>query len=60
MDHAAGLPTWMVFRRWMIEHAPTPFLRAYIAQGPAYAQWLKTQPALKARVRAWMESKIRS
>jgi hypothetical protein len=51
-------PKWLQFREWMTTKAPKWFLELYIAQGEAFAKKLRGQDKLKARIRAWMDTKI--
>ena len=51
-------PKWLQFREWMLTKAPQWFVNLYIAQGEAFAKTLRGQDKLKARIRAWMDTKI--
>jgi hypothetical protein len=49
---------WLSFRRWLFTKAPARRLKRYLENGPKIAAWLDKRPGYKARVRAWMDTKI--
>lgn len=51
-------PRWMLFRYWLFTKAPRNFLRLYMAYGRQLAVQIRSKPALKARIRNFMDSKI--
>jgi hypothetical protein len=52
-------PKWMVFRHWMLFLSPFWFRAIYLNFGERFAKFIKNKPRLKARIRAWMDTKIR-
>lgn len=52
--------TWIVFREWMLTKAPKWFVKLYIKFGPAFAEFIKSKPKLRALVRWAMNFKVRS
>ncbi len=52
-------PKWLVFKNWLEALAPTWFHVTYIIFGERFAKFIKDKPKLKARIRAWMDKKIR-
>lgn len=52
--------TWKIFRSWMLNEAPEWLRNAYIKHGPKVADFIKDKPVLKAIIRRWMDSKIKS
>ena len=52
-------PKWMVFRHWMLFLSPFWFRSIYLNFGETFAKFIKNKPRLKARIRAWMDTKIR-
>jgi hypothetical protein len=58
--YGASDPQWLLFRHWLLHHAPAWFRSLYLRHGEAFALWLADKPALKALIRLWMDSRIRS
>jgi hypothetical protein len=52
--------TWKVFRAWLLEKAPEWLRNAYIKHGSNIADFIKDKPVLKAVIRKWMDSKIKT
>ena len=52
-------PRWMMFRHWVLFFSPFWFRAIYLNFGERFAKFIKNKPRLKARIRAWMDSKIR-
>ena len=52
-------PAWLLFRKWMLNDSPSLFRKAYIKYGERFASFISDKPRLKARIRSWMDSKIR-
>ncbi len=52
-------PAWLLFRKWMLNDSPSLFRKAYIKYGERFANFISDKPRLKARIRKWMDSKIR-
>ena len=52
-------PAWLLFRKWMLNDSPSLFRKAYIKYGERFASFISDKPRLKARIRTWMDSKIR-
>ena len=52
-------PKWMIFRHWMLFLSPFWFKAIYLNFGERFAKFIKNKPRLKARIRAWMDTKIR-
>ena len=52
-------PAWLLFRKWMLNDSPSLFRKAYIKYGERFANFISDKPRLKARIRTWMDSKIR-
>ena len=52
-------PKWMTFREWMLNISPFWFRATYLTFGERFARFIKNKPRLKARIRAWMDTKIR-
>jgi hypothetical protein len=52
-------PAWLLFRNWLDTKAPRWFNKAYIKYGERFANFISDKPRLKARIRAWMDTKIR-
>lgn len=57
-EEIEGRPVWMIFRDWMLANAPLRFLRAYVANGPAFARYLQVNPAAKAALRPLFEARV--
>lgn len=53
-------PKWLLFRQWMLTHAPKWFLNLYLTHGEAFAKWIHNKPILKSIIRVWMESRIKT
>lgn len=51
-------PKWLVFRHWVLFHAPDWFRDGYMKHGPQIAEWLKQHPVFKLPVRVFMDSRI--
>ena len=52
-------PKWIIFRHWMLFLSPVWFRATYLTFGERFAKFIRNKPRLKARIRAWMDSKIR-
>jgi hypothetical protein len=52
-------PAWLLFRSWMLNESPSWFKAIYIKYGERFARFISNKPRLKARIRAWMDTKIR-
>jgi hypothetical protein len=52
-------PAWKMFRMWMLNESPSWFRKAYIKYGERFANFIANKPRLKARIRMWMDTKIR-
>lgn len=52
-------PKWMIFRHWMLFLSPFWFRSIYLTFGEMFAKFIRNKPRLKARIRAWMDTKIR-
>lgn len=52
-------PRWKIFRKWVIWYAPARFSRWYLKRGAAYAKKVAKRPDLKAKLRVFMDSKLR-
>ena len=52
-------PAWMAFRYWMLNESPSWFRATYIKYGERFARFISDKPRLKARIRMWMDTKIR-
>jgi hypothetical protein len=55
---ATLVPKWEIFRQWLLTRAPLALVHAYLRDGQEYARYLASRPALKARVRRFMDSKL--
>ena len=53
-----GMQKWKVFRHWMLTRASLELLHAYLKDGAEFARYIADKPALKARVRRFMDGKI--
>lgn len=51
-------PMWLLFRDWMLNRAPRNFRDWYLENGESYAESIKHKPAVKNRIRKWMDSVI--
>ena len=51
-------PAWIAFRYWMLNDSPSWFRAIYIKFGERFAKFISNKPRLKARIRAWMDTKI--
>jgi hypothetical protein len=52
-------PRWLAFRHWLDFFGPSWFRFIYIKFGERFARFIKDKPRLKARIRAWMDTKIK-
>jgi hypothetical protein len=52
-------PMWLIFRHWMLFISPFWFRAIYLNFGERFAKFIKDKPRLKARIRAWMDTKIK-
>jgi len=52
-------PAWKLFRHWMLFVSPFWFRSTYLTFGERFAKFIKNKPRLKARIRAWMDTKIK-
>lgn len=52
-------PAWLLFRKWMLNESPSWFRLTYLKYGERFARFISDKPRLKARIRMWMDSKIR-
>ncbi len=52
-------PAWLLFRSWMLNESPSWFFKLYVKYGERFANFISDKPRLKARIRAWMDTKIR-
>jgi hypothetical protein len=52
-------PKWLMFRYWMFNLSPFWFRAAYLNFGEMFAKFIKNKPRLKARIRGWMDKKIK-
>ena len=57
--YGAHNPAWLLFREWMLNDSPGWFRAIYIKFGERFAKFISNKPRLKARIRTWMDSKIR-
>jgi len=57
--YGAHNPAWLLFREWMLNDSPGWFRTIYIKFGERFAKFISNKPRLKARIRIWMDSKIR-
>ena len=57
--YGAHNPAWLLFREWMLNDSPGWFRAIYIKFGERFAKFISNKPRLKARIRMWMDSKIR-
>lgn len=51
-------PRWLLFRHWLLSHAPVWFRALYLRHGEAFAGWVQDKTWLKARIRRWMDARI--
>jgi flagellar hook-associated protein 2 len=51
-------PRWIVFRHWLLHHAPGWFRALYLRHGERFADWLADKPWLRNVIRRWMDSRI--
>lgn len=56
--YGAHDPKWLRFRGWLLTRGSTALLAAYVARGPRLAQRVQHNPALRARLRTWMDARI--
>ena len=57
--YGAHNSSWLLFRNWLDTKAPRWFDKLYLRFGERFAKFISNKPRLKARIRAWMDSKIR-
>lgn len=57
--YGAENPRWKQFRHWLFTRGPLWFRSWYLQNGPAWAEWLRGHPRDKARVRTWMDARIK-
>ena len=57
--YGAHNPSWLLFRNWLDTKAPRWFDKLYLKFGERFAKFISNKPRLKARIRIWMDSKIR-
>ena len=57
--YGANNPAWMAFRFWMLNESPSWFFKLYVKYGERFARFISDKPRLKARIRMWMDTKIR-
>ena len=53
-------PKWLQFREWMLTEASDILRNYYIEYGERIAEWIRNKPRIKAIIRKWMDSKIKS
>lgn len=53
-------PKWLQFREWMLTEAADILRNYYIEYGERIAEWIRNKPRIKAIIRKWMDSKIKS
>jgi len=53
-------PSWLAFREWLVNEAPSWFRNLYFSYGPQFADFIKDKPWLKTQIKAWMDTKIDS
>jgi len=51
-------PLWLQFRHWLLTRADASFRNAYLHYGPDFAKRIRNKPAMKERIRKFMDSKI--
>jgi hypothetical protein len=52
-------PAWLLFREWMLNESPGWFRTLYVKFGERFAKFISDKPRIKARIRLWMDTKIR-
>jgi len=52
-------PAWLLFREWMLNESPSWFRTLYLKFGERFAKFISDKPRIKARIRLWMDTKIR-
>lgn len=57
--YGANNPKWLIFRNWLDLLSPFWFRAIYLTFGERFAKFISDKPRLKARIRAWMDTKIR-
>ena len=57
--YGAHNPAWLLFRNWLDTKAPRWFDKLYLKFGERFAKFISDKPRLKARIRLWMDTKIR-
>ena len=58
--YGADNPKWLQFREWMLTEASDILRNYYIEYGERIAEWIRNKPRIKAIIRKWMDSKIKS
>ena len=53
-------PKWLQFREWMLTEASDILRNYYIEYGERIAEWIRNKPRIKAIIRKWMDSKIKT
>jgi len=53
-------PSWLLFRQWLETEAPDWFHSAYVRFGERFAKMIRPLPRVKAIIRRWMDSKIKT
>lgn len=53
-----GIPTWQIFRAWMLRFASLKFLHAYVERGEVFARYLKSSPEARESLRPLFEEKV--
>ena len=43
---------------WLVNESPSWFRKLYFGYGPQFADFIKDKPWIKAKIKAWMETKI--
>ena len=57
--YGAHNPAWLLFRNWLDTKAPRWFDKLYLKFGERFAKFISDKPRIKARIRLWMDTKIR-
>ena len=52
-------PKWLEFRYWMLNDAPSWFLKLYVKYGERIAKFISDKPRIKSIIRKWMNTKIK-
>ena len=56
--YGPGDPAWLLFREWLLERAPAPLRRLYIAKGEQFAGYIAGKPRVKRALRWVMDTII--